>query len=137
MPPATRLDPLLKLKEREEQRQMIRLAAASRALQAVQELEADLRRKAAGSDLRAAPAEAWMLREEAHQRALRELHQAREAVAAAEKACQAARAAFLVATQTAEAFRKATERKRNEIVQEIERREQKTLEEMAALLAHS
>jgi flagellar export protein FliJ len=136
MPPATRLDPLLKLKEREQQRRLVDLSNATRALQAAQQRVEDLRRAAARSDLQSGPVELWMLREESHQRALRELQRAREAVTATDKACQVARAAFLTAKRTVETFRKATERKRAEIVREIERSEQKTLEEMAALLAH-
>ena len=125
MPPVTRLDPLLKLKEREEQQRLLELAAASRTLQAAQRRVDDLVRTLAGEEVTSGPVESWLLREEAHQRALRDLLQARAAVAAAELAFEAARTACLAAKRTVETFRKVTDRKRAEILREIERREQK------------
>jgi flagellar export protein FliJ len=134
--PAARLDTLLKFRERGEQRAQLRLAACSRAIEQGQRALDDALARSRKDARSAGPVEAWELAEQSHQKSLQDVRKAKDRLAQLERDREEARAACALAQREVETVRRATDRERALLIKELERREQRTLEEMAALLAH-
>jgi hypothetical protein len=134
MAPKTRLDPLVKWKERE-------LDAARRALAARLKALADTRERIekAQRDLTALPRGATNvdqleLIDRAVVRARKDLERATAEAEVAAKAVATAQVAVTEVHRRVEIFRRASERQRTVLIQEAERSERRTLDELALLL---
>lgn len=135
VPPKTRLDPVVRLKEQREQLSLRALADSARQLAAAEE---HLRRKqhAATADARktvAAPASDWLLTEQSHTRALADVRQAELAVAAANQVSSSSRTQYATAHSDAEALRKITALRVGELMQERAAAERRELDEFSVL----
>jgi flagellar export protein FliJ len=129
-PPKTRLDPLVKLKERAEERARRNLAKASQDLALIQSKLDQLRQLAAKDSQVSGSAADWELRDVAHARALSDIRKAEEGVAAAARREQTAREAYGAAYRELDAIRRAAEARRSELMLELETRERKELDEL-------
>ena len=137
MPTATRLDPLLRIRERTEQTAQQALAESIRGLQGAA-ANVEVRKQAANVDLRtASSANEWLLAEEVHLRALSDLKKAEAALELARGKQDQSRAAAAAAQQSAEVVRRAAERKRAEQRVVEGRAERKQLDSIALLLRAS
>lgn len=129
----TRLDRLVRFRERAEGDALVDLAAAQRDLRAaVERLEeavaaARVDRRAPGS------AALWELGEAAHRRALQAVRARQGDLGAAADRRDAASSDYRDAHQDAEAMRRAAERKRAERARAAERRETRAADELATL----
>ena len=137
MPPAlpkTRLDPLVRWKARalEQTKRLLaekltRLAAArARVAQASALLDR--------APPERADAAAWDLQDRVSAAGRSALVSLEQEVAVAEAEIQVAQAACVEANRETEVFRRASERERSRLLQEIERRERHTMDELAILL---
>jgi flagellar biosynthesis chaperone FliJ len=132
--PATRLDPVLRLKERDEQRAARELArAAAETVSARERLDASATR-ARRDERRDGPAREWLIVEAAHGRALVEL--SRDATRVRESGARerAARGVCADVHRRTETVRRAVEVRRREIREERARAERRSFDEIAALL---
>jgi len=131
---ATRLDPLLRLRERTEERAQQALAEAIRGMQGAA-ANVEVKKHAASADHRtASSATEWLLAEETHLRARGDLKKAEAALEAARGKQDQSRAAAAVAQQSAEVVRRAADRKRAEHRAAEGRAERKQLDQIALLL---
>jgi len=129
----TRLDKLIRIREREEDEALADLARARAKLRAAHEKLATAV-DAARADRRAPGAAAlWELEEAVHRRALQAVRAVQGEVAQATRGQDAAQGEYLSARQDAEAVRRAAERKRGEIHQEAARKERRAVDEIATL----
>lgn len=134
MKPATRLDVVVKLRERDEDKARRALAeseraaklAAQEAARAVEATRLDLRVSGSAAD--------WQLLDAAHGRALDDAAKAARAAGAADEHLHASRAQYSSAYKRAETIRRVAETRRAELVAEHESRERKELDELAVLL---
>lgn len=133
MAPKTRLDALVKLRERVEDQAKIALAQARQKTQKAEELLKQAQARAAIDHRVAGTAALWQDAESARVRALAEVKRAREGCQAARDAEEKQRRAFELAHRDAEAVRRAAESKRQEIVKAAERAERKQFDELAAI----
>lgn len=131
--PKTRLDPLVKLRERSEERALRDLARARSTLGRATERLDGLREEAKADDRGRGAAELWALEESAHVRRLQAVRAAEGDLAQAVKGERAARAGYATAHRGAEAARRVQEKKRTQIVEDREKRAQKALDELATL----
>ncbi len=133
-PPATRLDAVVRLKERDEERtrlELVRTAEATRrAKAAAEEALARTRQDSRKKD----SAAVWEMHEAAHASALREAKLAADRANESRKHEDAAREKHQVARRNAEALRRVVETKREEIVQDQRRQERRESDEIASLL---
>lgn len=133
MLPKTRLDRLVQVRERTEDRALTNLAKAREILGRAQQ---NLTRAtaAARADHRAmAHAAHWDVEEVAHVRALQLLRSARGEVTQAAAGEAMAREGYAEARKQAECARRAAERKRAEIVRALAKLDAKHLDELGAL----
>jgi flagellar protein FliJ len=137
MIPKTRLDRLVQLRERGEDTALENLAHARSSLGRAAERLAGLRQDARSDGRRRGAAELWVVEESAHVRALHAVRAAERDLALAVKREQAARSGYTSAHRTAEVVRRAQGKKRAEISEERERRDQRELDEAATLLFNS
>jgi flagellar biosynthesis chaperone FliJ len=130
----TRLDRIVQLKERTEDHALENLARAQSSLGRAAARLAGLRQEAR-SDGRgmAMPADMLVFEEHAHVRALQALRTAERELAGAMRKEQIARAGYVAAFRSAEALRRAQEKKRAEIEDEWERRDRRAEDELATL----
>ena len=131
VPPKTRLDPVVRLKEQREELALRGLADAARALTAAEE---QLRRSrdTAAADCRKsgpAPASEWLLTELAHTRALADVRQAELAVKAANDVSLTSRTDYTAAHSNAEALRKVQALRVEEVLQQRASTERRELDE--------
>lgn len=131
--PKTRLDRLVQVRERGEDSALENLARAQSSLGKANERLAGLRQEARSDGRGRGNAQLWMVEEAAHVRALQDVRSAEKAVVAAQRSEQQARHGYAVAHRDAEAARRVQEKKRAEIRDEREKREQKALDELATL----
>ncbi len=134
MAPKTRLDPLVKWKERELDAARRLLAERMQAL-----ASARARAEAAASELTKLPTQAktiddFALFEGAAAHARKQVALATAEAEVAGKAVKVAQDAVTEVNRRVEMFRRANERQRAALVQEAERAERKTLDELALLL---
>jgi flagellar export protein FliJ len=133
--PKMRLDPVVRLKEQREQLSLRALADSARQLAAAED---HLRRAkdAATADRRKAglaPASEWLLTELSHTRALADVRQAELAVAAANQVSTSSRSHYATAHSDAEALRKVTAVRVEELQRERDAAERRELDELAML----
>jgi len=134
VPIATRLDPLLRIRERSEETAQRALAEAIRGVQGAA-TAVEVKRQAAALDHRTAcSANEWLLTEDAHVRALGDLKKAEGALEAARGKQIESRIAAATAQQKAEIVRRAAERKRLEQRLAEGKAETKQLDQIALLL---
>jgi len=131
--PKTRLDKLVQVRERGEDAALETLARAQTSLGRATERLAGVRQEARSDGRGRGSAELWVVEEAAHVRALQEVRTAEQQVAAALKKEQVARVGYGAAHRDAEVARRVQEKKRSEIRDEREKREQKAFDEMATL----
>lgn len=133
MVPKTRLDRLVTVRERTEEGALENLASAQSSLMRATQRLAGSREKARRDARGAGTAELWVVEEIAHVRTLQEVRAAEGALAEALGHERKARAGYVVAHRDAEAVRRVQEKKRTEILTDLGRREQKSLDELATL----
>jgi hypothetical protein len=110
----TRLDVVVRLRERSEELAQVSLAQATRAFVDAEAWLAQARAKAAADARGPASACEWLIAEEAHHRALCEVRAARADLERARSGREQARAACVEAHQNTEVVRRAQGRKRDE-----------------------
>ncbi len=132
--PATRLDAVVKLREKDEERARRELADAQRNAVAA-ETAAAAARDRAKQDLRGRGSAAqWELTEIGHFRALRDAAVAERAAHAAGEKVVATRQNWGAAYKKAESMRRVAEARRDEIIAEAETKERKEFDEIGAML---
>jgi len=130
----TRLDPLVKWKEREVERAKLALAERLKALAMAQERVEGTSAQLGKLPSQATSADELDLLERAVARGRADLAAARQEWASADQALRQSQRAFAEIHRQAETSRRASDRQRAALIQEIERRERKTLDEIANLL---
>lgn len=129
-----RLDTVVEVKERVEDRAVQALARAESAVTVAKQRAAEAR-QAAAKDFRArADIAQWEVTELAHHRAVADAKKAEKDLVAVQKTAQTVRTAYLKAHQQAEVVRRVADSRRQELVQELNRVEDKALDEAASLL---
>jgi flagellar export protein FliJ len=131
--PKTRLDKLVEVRERGEDSALRNLAHAQTSLGRATDRLAGLRQEARSDGRGRASADLWIVEEAAHVRALRDVRSAERDVAQALSGEQLARTGYLAARQQAEVVRRVQEKKRSELRADRDRREQRSLDELATL----
>ncbi len=131
--PKTRLDRLVTVRERSEESALQNLAHAQTSLERATSRLAGLRQTARADGRVAGSAEEWVVEETAHVRALQAVRAAEGDMAQALRKEQQARAGYAAAHRSAEAARRVQEKKRAELVELHEKRDQRALDELATL----
>jgi flagellar export protein FliJ len=134
MKPAVRLDTVVKLKERDEDRARRELADAQSTAAAAARALSEAQTRARGEGRQRGTAAEWLLADSAHVRALQEVRKAETVVRAADEKVGASRLRFVGARNTAEAMRRVADARRAEVVREAESLERKQLDEVSMLL---
>jgi flagellar export protein FliJ len=130
----TRLDTVVQVKERAEDRAVEVLGRAESAV-AVGQQKVAAAKAAAAKDHRArADISQWEVTELAHHRAIADAKKAEKELTALQKSAQAARQQYLKAHQSAEVVRRVAETRRAELQQDLNRAEDKLLDEAASML---
>jgi flagellar export protein FliJ len=130
----TRLDVVVQVKERAEEKAGLALAKAETAVRTAQDrLEAA--RLSARVDHRArGDVSQWEMQELAHRRALADVSKASKEVDSLKKSAETVRAHFVNANRAAEVVRRVADSRRDELTKEAARHEDKQLDEAASLL---
>ncbi|MBX7114000.1 MAG: flagellar FliJ family protein [Myxococcaceae bacterium] len=129
----TRLDAVVRIRERQEERAEKALAAANSHAVKTEERATALRQVAARDHRQGSSASHWDIVERAHTRALSEARAADKAVEAAKKNVVAAQGVQQHAYKQAEVVRHAVQAKRAEMTREAARKETRELDEIASL----
>ncbi|MGC4120555.1 MAG: flagellar FliJ family protein [Myxococcales bacterium] len=129
----TRLDVVVKLRERAEDEAQRQLAQARAKTSAAEGALAKARERALADGRGSGDAALWHDADLARQRALREVEKAKEALRSCKVAEEAVRKAFEQRHREAEAVRRVAEARREEIRQQQDRAERKVLDELAAM----
>ncbi len=137
MPPKTRLDRLVNVRERSEESALQTLARAQSTRDVAARRLASLRMRARSDERGPGTAELWVLEEFAHLQTLRQVQRAESDLASAVRKEQSARVGYTAAHKNAEVVRRAQDKKRTEILTERERREVKLLDELGTLRFNS
>ena len=132
--PKTRLDPLVKWKERQVERAKLELAVRLKALAIAQERISETVAQLGRLPSQATSVNDLELLDRAVARGRADLEAAKKEWAVADQALRQSQAGYVEVHRQAETFRRASERQRAVLIQEIERRERKTLDEIANLL---
>jgi flagellar export protein FliJ len=129
----TRLDVVVQVKERAEEKAGVSLAKAESVVTtAKQKLE--LARQAASNDTRTrSDISLWEMTELAHQRALTDAQKAQKELETAQKSAAQFRASYLNAHRNAEVVRRVADSRRDELTKEMTRAEDKQADEAASL----
>jgi flagellar biosynthesis chaperone FliJ len=130
MRPRTRLDPVIKLEEKNEERKLSEMAAAGRKVKSAEEALSDAREAASGDHRRTAEAKDWQLAELAHTRALHEVRAAEHAVKSATEEEGVSRAAYTQAHSKAEALRRVAQARVDEILAARDKAEAREMDEI-------
>ncbi|HET6438433.1 MAG TPA: hypothetical protein VFG59_10250 [Anaeromyxobacter sp.] len=131
MPPKTRLDRLVNVRERSEENALQTLARAQSTRDLAARRLAGLREQAQLDERGPGAAELWVLEEFAHLQALRQVQRAENDLTAALRRLQSARTGYTAAHKNAEVARRAQGKKQAEIRADGERRERKAIDELA------
>lgn len=131
--PKTRLDKLVQLRERTEDVALENLAHAQSSLGRAAARLAGFRQDAKRDGRSRGPVDLWAVEEGAHVRALQAIRTAERELAQAVRSEQVARVGYGTAYRSAEVIRRAQEKKRTELLDAAEKREQKALDELATL----
>jgi flagellar export protein FliJ len=134
VPPKTRLDAVVKLRERDEDRARRELAEAQRHAQAADQALRDAETRARHDARSSGTAADWELADHSHARALVEARQAERAAKAATERLGSSRSHYVGMRARAEAVRRIVEVRRAELVSQAETAERKQLDEIATLL---
>lgn len=130
----TRLDTVVQVKERVEEKAGRALAHAESAVSKAK-TNADHARNIASQDFRArADVSSWEVTEHAHHRAVADAKKAQKELELLQKSAQVVRAQYITAHQSAEVVRRVAEIRREEARREAEKAEDKAADEMASLL---
>lgn len=130
----TRLDTVVRLREREEEQAAQAVAKAETVVRQAMEKHEEARARQM-RDLRARQdVSHWETAELAHHRALEDARRAEREVVEAKKSAHQVRALYTSAHQRAEVVRRAAETRRDELRREEGRRESRQLDEVASLL---
>jgi flagellar export protein FliJ len=135
--PKTRLDRLVQVRERGEDSALENLARAQSSLGRATVRLAGLRQEARSDGRGPGSAQLWVVEEAAHVRALHDVRSAEKDVAAALGQEQQARAGYSSAHREAEVARRVQEKKRSELRQARERRDERAIDELATLRFNS
>jgi flagellar export protein FliJ len=133
VPPKTRLDAVVKIRERDEDTARIQLSEDQRRQLAAVAALSQARERAREDARTSGRASDWDLADRAHQRALIDARIAEHAVTAADEKVGNSRANYVAAYSKAEAMRRVVETRRADMVKEAEKAEAKQLDEMATL----
>jgi flagellar export protein FliJ len=132
VPPKTRLDAVVKIRERDEDTARIQLSEDQRRqLAAVKALD-DAQQRARHDARTSGRAVDWELADRAHQRALLDARLAEHAVSAASEKVATSRQKYVGAYAKAEAMRRIVETRRADIVKEEAKADEKRLDELTA-----
>lgn len=131
MAPKTRLDPLVRMRERGEDHALESLARAQQALSRTRDRLRAMNERAAADGRGAGEAAMWAVEESAHARAMQDARAVERELAQAHGAERAARAAYERAWRDAEATRRLREKLRQDLLQDAQKREQRALDELA------
>lgn len=137
MRPRTRLDPVIKIEEKNEERKLREMAEANRKAKSAEEALVGARDAARTDHRRAAPATDWMLAENAHTRALSDVRKAEREVTVANDEEGKARGAYTIAHSKAEALRRVAQARVDEILATREKAESKELDEIGLVTFNS
>jgi flagellar export protein FliJ len=130
----TRLDSVVDVRERDEDKAMRELGRAQTALKAAQQRSEEARRRAM-SDHRARHDVAhWEMMEVAHHRALSDARRAEREVEVLNQSTTKVREQYVVAYQRAEVVRRVADARRTEAQRESDRAETKELDEVGGIL---
>jgi len=137
MRPRTRLDPVIKIEEKNEERKLREMAAANHKVKSAEEALVGARDAARSDHRRASSATDWMLAENAHTRALSEVRKAEREVKVATDEEGKARGAYTIAHSKAEALRRVAQARVDEILAAREKAESKELDEIGLVTFNS
>jgi flagellar biosynthesis chaperone FliJ len=132
--PAIRLDAVVKLREKDEERVRVELAEAQRAATAAERAATTARLRAREDERGRGMAAEWDLADHAHFRALREAVVAERAHHTACERLTTTRQKYATAYKRAETIRRVADARRADIVAEADSKERKELDEIGMLL---
>lgn len=133
MKPPVRLDSVVRVKEREEERALKRLADAQNVAQKARADAEAAQKRVFEEGREAGRVDFWELAEHATDRSRYELKKAAERSSQADHDVLQARAGHLVARNKAEAVRRVAANRRAEWVNATEKKETQRLDELAAI----
>jgi flagellar biosynthesis chaperone FliJ len=133
MRPKTRLDPVIKIEEKKEERKLLEMAAAGQRVKTAQEALVDAQSRARADHRRSATAMDWQLAEVAHARALHEVSSAERNVKSAAVEAAVTREAYKAAYAKAEALRRVAATRVEEILAAHSKAEDKVLDEIGTV----
>jgi flagellar biosynthesis chaperone FliJ len=137
MRPKTRLDPVIKIEERKEERRLAEMAAAGREVTSAEKALISAQVHARADHRRTASATDWQLAELAHTRALVDVHSAERAVHSAQVMATTTRDAYRVVHSKAEALRLVAAARVEEILTARAKAEGKELDELGVVTFNS
>ena len=130
----TRLDSVVQVKERVEEKAGQALARAESAVSAAK-TKVEEARRTASQDFRArSDISQWEMTELAHHRAIADAKKAQKDLEVLQKSAVTVRAAYVSAHQSAEVVRRVATSRREDATLELNRREDKALDEAASLM---
>lgn len=133
MTATTRLDKVVEIRERTEERALVGLARARVVVETARERLARATQATQRDTRRSGPVELWQLDELAHRRALQALRVAEGQMQQAARGEANARDGYVSARQDKEIVQRVRERRRAELALEAERRERRAADEIAML----
>jgi len=133
MPPPTRVDKVVELRERAEDHALAGLARAQATVTSARERLAQAIEATRRDGRSGGPVELWQLDELVHRRALQDVRAAETVLREAAKGEAVARDGYTAARKGAKVVQRVQERRRAEIASEHERRERRDLDEIATL----
>jgi flagellar biosynthesis chaperone FliJ len=133
MRPRTRLDPVIKIEEKKEERKLHEMAAAGRKVKSAEEALSSARQTAEADHRRPAAAQDWLLAEAAHTRALFEVRTAEHAMKSATVAEDTSRDAYRQAHSRAESLRRVAQARVDEIMAQRAKAEARELDDIGML----
>ncbi len=134
MPFKTRLDAVVKLRQRTEDSAKLALARARKEVAEAEAALEALRARARLDDQAPGDAAEWEIRQRARDRALAEIKKAEEGMRQLKAREAAARQAYEAAHRQLEAVRRVAENKRAEMKREAERKDRRAMDEIAGIL---
>ena len=130
----TRLDSVVQVKERVEEKAGQALARVEIAVTAAKS-KMEEAKQAASQDFRTrADISQWEVTELAHHRAITDAKKAQKDLEALQKSAQVVRATYISAHQSAEVVRRVATSRREELTREMNKAEDKALDEAASML---
>ncbi|MBL8918629.1 MAG: hypothetical protein JNJ54_07215 [Myxococcaceae bacterium] len=131
-----RLDVVVKVKQREQDRRLERFSNDLRQVEAAKEALQQAQHAANTDNRVTGLAAVWSLEEAARQRAVAQVQSAKARLDEASKAAETSRGEWAKARNSAEAVRRVADARRDEVVRELNRKETRALDELALLRRH-